>query len=223
VRRKLQARFCRPAGGVTLRAEFNETHFNIQRRVYDYQLALTRTPLEFEAAHQRFLALYNTTAHQGLLKERFTPPIPLHVLGEAKGRLYTPQELERKFAQALFPRTTNRYGCVTLHRSHFYVDQGLPQQQVLLWVHGQELRAVYDQVLLADYHCHYDLRTGKVTDIRMNQVYPSPFAARQAQGTLLERQPQDSIVVSRPQPVPRPAALPLQAAQLGLFEWIQSA
>ena len=67
-----------------------ETHFNIQRRLYDYQLALTRTPGEFDEAHQRFLALYNATAHQGLLKERFASPIPLHVLGESKGRLVSP-------------------------------------------------------------------------------------------------------------------------------------
>jgi transposase InsO family protein len=54
-----------------------ETHFNIQRRLYDYQLALTRTPWEFDEAHQRFLALYNTTAHQGLRKERFASPTRL--------------------------------------------------------------------------------------------------------------------------------------------------
>ena len=137
-----------------------ETHFNIQRRLYDYQLALTRTPHEFDHAHQRFLALYNSTAHQGLLKERFASPIPLHVLGESKGRLCAPQELARKFAHALFVRTTNHYGCVTLHRSHFYVDEGLAQTPVLLWVAGEELRAVYDHVLLAEYTCHYDLRTG---------------------------------------------------------------
>src|SRR5712691_5868106 len=194
-----------------------ETHCNIQRRVYDYQLALTRTPHEFEEAHQRFLDLYTTTAHQGLLKERLTPPIPLHVLGEVKGRLYTPQELERKFAHALFPRTTNRYGCVTLHSSHFYIDQGVPQTAVLLWVSGEDLRVVYDQVLLADYHCHYDLRTGKVTRLRLGQWYPSPFAARQGQGALLERTPQDSRIVSRPPAVRRPAASPLRAGQLGLF------
>jgi transposase InsO family protein len=88
-----------------------ETHFNIQRRLYDYQLALTRTPCEFTEAHQRFLALYNTTAHQGLLKERFASPIPLHVLGESKGRLYPPQELARKFAQWAAGRL---YSC---HRS----------------------------------------------------------------------------------------------------------
>ena len=200
-----------------------ETHFNIQRRVYDYQLALTRTPREFEEAHQHFLDLYNTTAHQGLLKERFASPIPLHVLGESKGRLYSPQELVRKFAQALFVRTTNRYGCVTLHRSHFYVDEGVPQTPVLLWVAGEDLRAVYDHMLLAEYHCHYNLRTGKVTQLRLGQWYPSPFAAHQAQGALLERTPQDSVVVSLLPSVRHQAIGPWPAKQLGLFAGSQIA
>ena len=182
-----------------------ETHFNIQRRLYDYQLALTRTPHEFDEAHQQFLALYNTTVHQGLLKEGFASPIPLHVLGARKGRLMPPQELARKCAQALLVRTTNRYGCVTLHRAHFYVDDGIPQTPILLWVAGEALRAVYDHVLLAEYACHYDLRTGTVTCLCLGQWYPSPFAARQAQGVLLERTPQDSRIVVRP---PRPCGGP---------------
>ena len=132
-------------------------------------------------------------------------------------RLYTPQELERKFARALFPRTTNRYGCVTLHSYHFYVDQGLPQKQVLLWVYGQELRAVCEHVLLAEYHCHYDLREGKVTDIRVSQFYPSPFASRLEQDSLIERNPRESVVVYRPKSLRRSAALSVQAEQLWLF------
>ena len=56
-----------------------ETHFNIQRRLYDYQFSLSRTPVEFEQAHRRFLELYNSTAHHGLLQEQFAPPIPLQV------------------------------------------------------------------------------------------------------------------------------------------------
>jgi hypothetical protein len=111
-----------------------ETHFNIQRRLYDYQFALSRTPIEFEQAHRRFLELYTSTAHYGLLHEQFKPPIPLEVLGEATGRLYSLEELERKFSRALFPRTTNGYGCVTLHSYHFYVEEGLPKTRVLLWV-----------------------------------------------------------------------------------------
>ena len=43
-----------------------ETHFNIQRRLYDYQFFLTTTPAEFEQAHQTFMETYNTTAHEGL-------------------------------------------------------------------------------------------------------------------------------------------------------------
>ena len=88
---------------------------------------------------------------------------------------------------------------------------------MLLWVSGEDLRAVYDQVLVAEYHCHYDLRTRQVTHLRLGHWYPSPFAARQAQGALVERTPQDSIVVSRPLSVRRHAAGPLRAEQLGLF------
>lgn len=58
--------------------------------------------------HQTFMHTYNTTAHQGLLKDKCDPPIPLAVLGQAKGRPYSPEELGRKFSRALFPRTTNR-------------------------------------------------------------------------------------------------------------------
>ena len=143
--------------------------------------------------------------------------------GAARGACCPPQELARKFAQALFVRTTNRYGCVTLHRSHFYVDQGLVQTPVCLWVAGEDLRAVYDQVLVAEYACHYNLRTGTVSHLRLGHWYPSPFAARQAQGTLVERTPQDSVVVARPPAMRRPAASPIQAEQLGLFIVPQSA
>ncbi len=131
----------------------HETHFNIQRRLYDYQFSLARTPAELEERHQAFIQTYNTTAHQGLLKDRRLPPIPVEVLGAAKGRLYTPEELARHFSQAVFPRTTNRYGCVTLHSYHFYIEAGLPQTQVLLWVAGTHLRAAFDHVILAEYHC----------------------------------------------------------------------
>ena len=97
------------------------------------------------------------------------------------------------------------------------MDQGLPQKQVLLWVYGQELRAVCAHALLAAYHCHYDLREGKGRDIRVSQFYPSPFAARQEQGSLIERNPLASVVVYRPKSLGRQAALPFRAEQLWLF------
>jgi transposase InsO family protein len=194
-----------------------ETHFNIQRRLYDYQFSLSRIPIEFEQAHRLFLALYNSTAHYGLLQEKFEPPIPLVVLGEAKGRLYPLEELDRKFSRALFPRTTNRYGCVTLHSYHFYVEEGLPKTRVLLWVYGNELRAVFENVVLAEYDCRYDLREKKVKDIRDGRFHPhDDFTSKQV--LLIPLNPQESLVIYHQKSVPRQARLPFPAQQLWLFE-----
>ena len=153
-----------------------------------------------------------------MLKDKLTPPIPFQVLGAAKGRFYTPDELARKFSRALFPRTTNRYGCVTLHSYHFYIEEGIPHTQVLLWVYGEELRAVLDHVVLAEYHCRYDWRTHKVTEIRDGLFYSTRFAS--PQGSLLPLTPQESLVLYRPRSLRRPAQLPLPTSQLILFELV---
>ena len=197
-----------------------ETHFNVQRRLFDYQFSLSTTPLEFEQAHQAFMELSNTTAQQGLLKDQHEPPIPLVVLGEAKGRLYTPEELTRKFSRALFPRMTNPYGCVTLHSYHFYVEHGVPQTQVLLWVYGEQLRAVLDNVVLAEYHCRYDWRTRTVTEIRDGVFYPTRFAS--PQGALIPLTPQESLVLYRPRTRRRQGHKAVATQQLVLFELVRT-
>jgi hypothetical protein len=164
---------------------------------------------------------YNTPAHQGLLKEQFNPPIPLVGLGPAKGRMYLPDELIRKFSRAMFPRTTTRYGCGTLHSYHFYVEEGLPKTQVLLWVYGEQLRAVWDNVVLAEYHCRYEWQDHKGKDIRAGVFYPTRFASRQ--GSLLPLNAQEALVLYRPQLLMRQARWPLPAQQLWLFELVHTA
>ena len=197
-----------------------ETHFNIQRRLFDYQFSLTQTPAELEQVHQRFIQTYNTTAHEGLVKEGFQPPIPIHVLAQAKGRLYSPDELARRFSHAVFPRTTNRYGCVTLHSYHFYIEEGVPHTQVLLWVYGEQLRAVLDHVVLAEYHCRYDWRDRRVKDVRQAAFTRTRFAP--PQGTLLPLTPQDSLVIYRAR-AKRRAPAPPPTPQLLLFEVVPTA
>jgi transposase InsO family protein len=199
---------------------WRETHFNVQRRLYDYQFSLSTTPLEFEQAHQACMELYHTTAHQGLLKDRCDPPIPLVVRGEAKGRLYTPEELTRKLSRGLFPRITNPYGCVTLHSYHFYVEHGVPQTQVLLWVDGEQLRAVLDHVVLAEYHCRYDWRTRKVTEIHDGVFYPTRLAS--PQGALIPLTPQEALVLYRPRTRRRQGHKSVATQQLVLFELVRT-
>ena len=108
----------------------------MQRRLYDYQFSLARPPPALAQVQQTFIQTDTTTAHQGLLKDRRLPPMPVEVLGAARGRLYTPDELTHHFAQTGFLRTTNRYGCLTWHHAHCSVEAGLPRTPVWLWVAG---------------------------------------------------------------------------------------
>jgi transposase InsO family protein len=197
-----------------------ETHFNIQRRLYDYQFSFARTPGELDQRHQAFIQTYNTTAHQGLLKDQRLPPIPVEVLGTAQGRTYSPDALAEKFAHAFFPRTTNRYGCVSLHRYHFYVEEGLPKTQIFLWIYGEQLRAVFDNVVLAEYGCRYDGQARQVADIREGQFYATRFAS--SQGRLIPWTPQDSVVVYRTRSLRRRTLPTSPVGQLCLFELLST-
>ena len=41
-----------------------------------------------------------------------------------------------------------------------------PQTRVLLWVTGEQLRAVFEHVVLAEYRCQYDWREHQVREIQ---------------------------------------------------------
>jgi hypothetical protein len=51
--------------------------------------------------------------------------------------------------------------------------------RVLLWVAGESLRAAFENVLLAEYHCRYDWQDRKVKDIQGGVFYPTRFASPQ--------------------------------------------
>jgi hypothetical protein len=76
-------------------------------------------------------------------------------------------------------------------------------------------------VSLAEYHCRYDWRTRKVTEIRDGVFYPTRFAS--PQGMLLPLNPQESLVVYRSQVLRRLPRRPLPAQQLWLFELVHTA
>jgi hypothetical protein len=97
--------------------------------------------------------------------------------------------------------------------------EGLPQTQVLLWLAGTQLRATFDNVMLAEYHCRYDWRDRKVKDIRQGVLHPARFASPQR--TLLPLTPHDSLVVYCARAGRRAPAPPL-TPQLLLFEVVST-
>jgi hypothetical protein len=80
---------------------------------------------------------------------------------------------------------------------------------------------VLDHVVLAEYHCRYDGRLRKVTDIRDGVFSPTRFAS--PQGSLIPLTPQESLVLYRPRPLVHQGRLPFPAQQLWLFELVHTA
>jgi hypothetical protein len=71
---------------------------------------------------------------------------------------------------------------------------------------------------IAEYYCRYDVREGKVKDIRDGRYYPHDYASKQ--GALIALNPQESLVLYRQPSAPRQARLPVPAQQLWLFELV---
>jgi hypothetical protein len=140
----------------------------------------------------------------------------MEVLGLAQARMYAETEIAHRFLQALFPRTTNRYGCVTLHSDHFYGEAGLPQTRIRFWVAGEQLRAASEHAILAEYHCRYDWQDRHVKDIREGLLYQTGFAS--PQGALIPLTPQECLVVYGAERPRRQAPHLARAHQLLLFE-----
>ena len=51
---------------------------------------------------------------------------------------------------------------------------------VLLWLSGDQLRAVFDNVVVAEYHCQYDWRRPRVINIQDGVFYRTRYAHRKA-------------------------------------------
>jgi hypothetical protein len=107
-----------------------------------------------------------------------------------------------------------------LHSYHFYLEAGLPHTRVLLWVAGESLRAVFENVIVAAYCCRDDWQNRQVKDIQGGVFYPTPFAP--LQGTLIPLTRRESLVVYRPTAHRRRAPHPATTRQLLLFEFVST-
>jgi hypothetical protein len=108
-----------------------------------------------------------------------------------------------------------------LHHSHFYVAQGVPTTPVLLWLSGDQLRAVLNHVVVAEYRCYDDGRKRHVTNIRDSVFYRTRYAS--SQGVLIPVTPQESLVLYRPQARGRRTRQVSSIQQLQWFEWMPTA
>ena len=81
---------------------------------------------------------------------------------------------------------------------------------------GAQLRAMFEGVVLAEYHCRYDRRAHHVTDIGAGVCYATRFAS--PQGRLIPLAPHGAVVVYRLRPLRRRAPRVSSVPQFLLFE-----
>ena len=80
---------------------------------------------------------------------------------------------------------------------------------------------MFENVVLAEYHCRYDGQAHQVKDVRDGVFFATQFAS--PQGSLLPLNAHESLVLYRPKPLMRQARLPLPTQQLWLFELVHTA
>ena len=85
---------------------------------------------------------------------------------------------------------------MALHHDYFHVEEGLPQQPVLVWLSGDRLRVARESVVVAEYCCRDDWRAQRVRDLGSPVCSQMRFAS--AQGALWPRSEQHWLVVYRP-------------------------
>ena len=157
-----------------------ETHFNVQRRLYDYQFSLSTTPLEFEQAHQAFMELYNTTPIKDSSRTDVIP-IPLVVLGEAKAALYARGVDPEVFARAVSPYDEPVWLCHP-QLSLLCGARGAADAGLALGLRGAVAGGV-GQCRLSRIPLQVDWRTRKVTEIRDGVFYPRALPRRKARSS----------------------------------------
>ena len=79
-------------------------------------------------------------------------------------------------------------------------------------MYEDQLRAVWDSVVLAEYHCRYDGHKRQVRDIRHGTFYATRFAS--PQGALIPLKAEESVVVYRPKTPRRQVRLSLSAQHM---------
>jgi hypothetical protein len=66
-----------------------------------------------------------------------------------------------------------------------------PKTKVLLWVYDEQLRAMLDNMVLAEHRCRYNWQTRQISKVRDGVFYTTRFAS--PQGSFLPLNPRDSF------------------------------
>ena len=156
-----------------------ETHFNVQRRMADWQYSRAETWTDLVACHDQFVADYNYQVHWAHRDRQDGRHSPAEVLGWVQGVQRDPAELHRIFYATRFGRTLDKLGYVRFRHWRLYGELGLARKRAAIWLYKETLTVEFTDQPLAQYAVEYEpdwRRLRAITDLRL---FETQFRSRQ--------------------------------------------
>jgi putative transposase len=160
-----------------------ETHFSIQYRLLDSYVEACMDLKGIQWQHERFVGEYNLSGHwhhKSYTEDgRIYYKSPQAVLGEARGKTFTPQELSRFVAFKHHGRVVNGKGQIRVSGYILYVDEGLVGESVDVYVYPECLQIEYDSQVVVEYECYCDTPTKRLKSVGPQIVFWRPSVSPQ--------------------------------------------
>ncbi len=165
---------------------FIETTFNIQRRMADYYFQKAGSWEELVAAHDEWVASYNTQIHWAHRERKDGRHSPSEVLGFLTGVRHRPEELERAFFSTRFIRVLDVSGYARLKHWRVYGEEGLARREVALWLGSESLTVEFAGDALARYEVEYSTRMNELREVKKPRLFETVHRRTPAQPRLFE-------------------------------------
>jgi len=156
-----------------------EAHFNVQRRMADWQVSKAESWAELVASHEEFVANYNYQvhwAHRGRQDDRQSP---VEVLGWVHGMQRDPAELHRIFYATRFRRKLDTLGYVRFRHWCIYGERGLSGKQAAVRLYGETLLLEFSDEPLAQYSVAHEIDRRSLQEVVPRQLFETQYQSAQ--------------------------------------------
>ena len=100
-------------------------------------------------------------------------------MDSAKGDTFTSQELSKTFAFKHYRRIVSHKGQIRILGYILYVDEGLVEELVDIYIYPECLQIEHDRQVVVEYGCNYDVQMKKLRSVKSEMTFWRPSISRQ--------------------------------------------
>jgi putative transposase len=154
-----------------------ETHFNVQRRMADWDFSQAQTWSELKDAHKKWMSDYSYQDHWAHLKRADRRCSPADVLGWTTGRRVEADKLRRIFA-VRSQRRLDQQGYVRFRNWRIYGERDLSGRPAVLWLYEEHLTLEFADETLSEYTVAYQKDRQQLRSVISSRLYETRFQSQ---------------------------------------------